>query len=137
MAKQIQHQRASDRNVTLEQQTLMDDSLLPPAEELSKLNTISPDIVKWVLARTEKEQEARIEFNQKRIRLAEYDLKSIHKFNFLALIFAFLIIAAGMGISFLFIVNGMNIQGTIFAGGTLVTAAYTFIKATNNKRNIG
>ncbi|KAA6340212.1 hypothetical protein EZS27_011905 [termite gut metagenome] len=66
MVKQAHQNKVSNKkgDITLEQNTVYDDSLLPPADELIKLNTISEDIVSWVMKRTEIEQDARIDFNK-------------------------------------------------------------------------
>lgn len=111
----------------------MDDNLLPSADELSKLNQVSSEIIPWILKRTEIEQDARVEFNKARVELARKDLKSTHKYNFTALIFAFIVIISGMGFSFFLILQQMPTQGTIFAGATIALAAVSFIKASNNK----
>ena len=55
MAKKAEQNTLSDhRGLTLEQRTVVDDNLLPPAEELAKLNDISKEILPWIMNRTEK-----------------------------------------------------------------------------------
>jgi len=132
MAKHSQQNRlakAKTGEILLEQNNAFDDSLLPSAEELGKLKEIDPNIVKWIMDRTEMEQNARIEFNKNRIRLSEYDLKKTHRFNFTALTYGFIIFLAILTMSAYFIYNGLPITGTIFAGTAIIVGAIYFIKA--------
>lgn len=134
MAKQAQQNKVSNKHgLTLEQNSVIDDNLLPPAEELSRLNEINPDIIKWIMERTSIEQDARIDFNKNRIKLTGKDLKCIHGYNFTALIFAFVILVCAMLFSYFLIKTGMDVAGTCFAGGTIIIAAIFFIKASKNK----
>lgn len=135
MAKQAQQNKLSHRNgVMLEQNTVVDDSLLPPAEELAKLNEVSPGIVDWIKSRTEIEQDARIRFNDGRLGLAKKDVGATHRYNFLSLIFAFLIIVLGMLFSFYLIEQKLETTGTIFAGATIAISAVYFIKASKSSQ---
>ena len=52
-------------------QETYDDSLLPEAIELEKLKKIDPNIVEWIKERTAKEQDARIDFNHRKMGLIE------------------------------------------------------------------
>lgn len=56
--------------VQLEQNTIYDDNLLPAADELAKLHSLDNGIIPWVKKRTEVEQDGRIWFNKKRLKLA-------------------------------------------------------------------
>jgi len=56
MSKKAEQNKLSDkRGVTLEHNTIIDDNLLPSAEELTKLNAISSDILPWIMKRMELE----------------------------------------------------------------------------------
>lgn len=135
MSKHAQQNKVSRNNngvTTLEHNTVVEESLLPPAEELKKLEDISPGIIEWIKNRTEKEQDARIEFNKDRIRLAEYDLKSTHQFNFRSLMFGFILLLLFMGLSTYLIITGFNIVGSVFGGTTLVIAAVVIIRKPSN-----
>lgn len=112
----------------VEQKTIVDDSILPPAEELAKLKEVKPELVEWVMDRAEKEQDARIDFNQGRMRLAKKELNGTIWVNVLSLAFAFLIVVCGMGATLWALKNGMEVAGTIFAGTTLVGAAALFTR---------
>lgn len=132
MAKQ-QYQNKVAKNTKgesmLEQNALIDDNLLPNAIELEKLKEVDPKIIDWILERTEIEQNARIQFNNDRVRLAEYDLIKTHSFNKTSLWFGFLIFIAVLGLSGFLIYNDLNVAGTIFGGTAIIGGAVFFIKA--------
>lgn len=134
MAKKAEQNKLQDeRGLTFEQNTIVDDNLLPSADELAKLNGISEDIIPWIMARTEKEQDARIKFNEDRMRLSEKDLNFAHKYNMLALVMAFLIVLLFLSASFYLIISGKEVIGTIFAGGTIVGIVSYFLNAKRKK----
>lgn len=130
MAKKAEQNTLSDhRGLTLEQRTVVDDNLLPPAEELAKLNDISKEILPWIMNRTEKEQDARISFNENRMRLTEKDLNFAHRYNMVALIMAFVIVILFLAASFYLIISGKEVLGTLFAGGTIVGIISYFLNS--------
>ena len=134
MAKKAEQNRVKDeRGLTFEQNTIVDDNLLPSADELAKLNDISADIIPWIMERAEKEQDARIKFNEDRMRLSENDLRFAHKYNMLALIMAFMLVLLFLTSSFYLIISGKEIIGTIFAGGTIVGIVSYFLNARRRK----
>lgn len=131
MAKKAEQNTLSNnrQGLTFEQKTIVDDSLLPSADELAKLDEVSKDIIPWIMARTEKEQDARIKFNEDRMRLSEKDLDFSHKYNTAALIMAFLIVLLFLASSFYLIISGKEVIGTIFAGGTIVGIMSYFLNS--------
>lgn len=130
MAKKAEQNTLSDhRGLTFEQRTVVDDNLLPPAEELAKLNDISKEILPWIMSRTEKEQDARISFNENRMRLSEKDLNFAHRYNMIALIMAFVIVILFLAASFYLIISGKEVLGTLFAGGTIVGIISYFLNS--------
>lgn len=130
MAKKAEQNTLSDhRGLTLEQRTVVDDNLLPPAEELAKLNDISKEILPWIMNRTEKEQDARISFNENRMRLTEKDLNFAHRYNMVALIMSFVIVILFLAASFNLIISGKEVLGTLFAGGTIVGIISYFLNS--------
>ena len=112
----------------VEQKTIVDDSMLPTAEELAKLKEVKPELVDWVMVRAEKEQDARIEFNKDRVRLAKTELGGTIWVNVISLLFAFLIVLGGMAATLWALREGLTVAGTIFAGTTLVGAAALFTR---------
>jgi len=136
MTKQAQQNKLKQQNglTTLEQNTIVDDSLLPPAEELAKLKELDPDIITWIKERTEKEQDARIRFNDARIDLVKKDVTETHSYNKRALSFALIVILSGMFFSVFLICQKLQTEGTIFAGATIVFAGISFVRASSNKK---
>ena len=131
MAKQAHQKKLSTRKggFVIEQHSIYDDSLLPPAEELARLNEINSDIVVWIMERSKLEQEKRHSQDDQRLQMYKYEFRGKRRYNVAALTFAFIVIIAGLSFSTFLIYNSMNIVGTIFAGGTLLMAANAFIQA--------
>ncbi|GHV66388.1 hypothetical protein FACS1894199_09690 [Bacteroidia bacterium] len=124
-----QHQQntrliTSQHEGAIEHQTIVDDSLLPSAEELSKLKEIDPTIISWVLQRTEREQEARINFNNERMRLAHRETN----IAVISLWLAFILAISILFLSGLFIYLGREIAGTIFGSVGVFIVIQSFLK---------
>jgi uncharacterized membrane protein len=119
----------------VEQNVAYDDNLLPSAAELEKLKEVDPKIIDWILNRTEIEQNARIDFNSKRLELSGYDLKKIHRFNITSLIFGFIVFLAVLALSAYLISMGLSVEGTLFGGGAIIAGAIFFIKAATTNKN--
>ena len=117
MAKQAHKNKLTTREdgFIIEQHSVYDNNLLPPAEELAKLKEINPDIVTWIMEKTSFEQEARL-------NMAKFEFRGVRRYNMSALVFAFVVIVAGLSFSTFLIYNSMNVVGTIFAGTTLIMA---------------
>ena len=127
MTRQHQNTRAiADRKhgVQVQQQTIVDDSPLPSSEELIKLKEIDPTIIEWIKQRAEKEQEARIDFNKDRMKLA----KSEHNIVKTSLYLAFITVMALSIFSGLLVYNGMETVGTIFGGVSVIACVQAFLK---------
>lgn len=132
MAKKAQqHKLSNAKGLTLEQNTVYDDNLLPSADELAKLDSVSKDIIPWIMQRTEMEQDARIKFNENRMKIAQSDFKHTHQYNFIALIMAFVIVLVFIVFSFYLIIDGQETIGTVFAGGTIALIVFYFLNAKN------
>ena len=137
VAKQNKAHIKNNSISTIEENTIVDDSMLPATDELIKLKEIDPTIIEWIKRRSEIEQDARIRFNDNRMSLAKKDLNSVFWINIICLFFAFIIIVLGILFSYVMIKNDMKIEGTIFAGTTIVIAASLFLrrgKATNKQK---
>ena len=135
MAKQAHQKKLSTQKggFVIEQHSIYDDSLLPPAEELARLKEINPDIVTWIMERSSLEQEKRHSHDDQRLQMYKYEFRGTRRYNITALTFAFIVIIAGLSFSTFLIYNSMNVVGTIFAGGTLILAANAFIRASRKK----
>lgn len=114
----------------------IDDSLLPDSQELSKLKELDPYVIDWVKERTAKEQDARLEFNSRKMSLLEESSKRTYKIDIFTISCAFLIIMAGMAYSYFLLEKGQTLVSTIFAGVTIVFAANSFLnfRKKNQKR---
>ncbi len=134
MAKQTRSQRqvrVQDNRGTgfqHENTEVFDDNLLPEASEISALSEIDPNILEWLKARAEKEQDFRHEHYRERTEIVKCDVKGTQRLNMVGMIFAFLIIIGGMGISALLISTGFIVTGTVFSGVSIIYAAALFYK---------
>lgn len=99
--KAEQNKLTSNRNgVQLEHNTVYDDNLLPSAEELAKLQAVNPDIIKWIMSRTEVEQNARIAFNKKRANLVGREINYAGLSTLAGLIMCFVLLAGFFYLSY-------------------------------------
>jgi uncharacterized membrane protein len=122
-------------DIMIEQQNLIDDSLLPSALELEKLKSIDPSIIQWILQRTEMEQDGRLNFNKKQIEIAELSVRKTHSFNITALVFSFILFLMILGLSAFFVFKELPVTGTVFGGAAIFVAVTFFIKATIKPQN--
>lgn len=126
-AEQTQIRENSDGKLSAVRNTIVDDNYLPSAEELSKYQNISKDIIPWIMQRVENEQNARLRFNDGNIRLAEKDLKFRQIYDILALLFAFLLAVGAILATIWLLERGYNIAGSMFAGGTIALIIYALL----------
>lgn len=127
MARKIEQNKITqdESGVSLEHHAAYDDNLLPSAEELAKLKTIDPGIISWMMKRTEKEQDARIEFNRKRMSLAHKEVNLSALLTFCGLLMCAGVIIGVFYISYILIKGGYTVAGTVFGGidlGALILA---------------
>lgn len=119
----------------VEHNAVYDDNLLPAADELAKLNAINPDIVTWVMRRTEVEQDGRVWFNKERLRLAGREINLAGFCTILGLILAFALIGFFFYLSYDLVLNGQELLGGIFGfidACGLVTVLSKFQMRKNN-----
>ena len=110
-----------ESGVSLEHHAAYDDDFFPSADELSKLKSVDPSIVPWVMKMSEQEQKARISFNHRRMDLAHKEVNLSALMTFCGLLFAAVIIIGVFYLAYLLISGGYQIAGTIF--GTIDLAA--------------
>lgn len=103
----------------IEQNTVYDDNLLPAADELAKLHALDDKIIPWVMTRTEIEQDGRIWFNKKRLRLAGREINYAGCSTIIGLILVFILIGGFFYLSYDLIMNGHETLGGIFGGADL------------------
>lgn len=116
------------QSLTVEKNTIVERNWLPSADELKKINDISPEITKWMMKRVEEEQENRFKLNDKESETYARNLEQIHKYNFRALSMAFIIVLCFLGVSVYLISIGAELGATIISGGTLVSIVSYFIQ---------
>ena len=114
---------------------VFDDNLLPDATEIQKLKEMDPEIMTWLKARAEKEQDFRHAAFNHRTTILESDVKGSIRINAMGTIFAFIIIMSGMAFSAFLVHYGSIIAGTIFSGLTIVYAASLFLRKKRNMSN--
>jgi len=133
--KQNKAHLSDDRaqSLSIEENTYFDDSILPSSEELIKLKDVKDDGIDWLFKRIEVEQNARIKFNNDRINLEKKDLNQWFSLNLISMLIAFIIIIGGGFFSFYMLKTGMKLEGTLFAGATIVLAASIFLRKNTNK----
>ena len=76
------------------------------------------------------EQSHRHNQDDKKLSIVEEDTKRKHNRYVLSILLGFIIIISGMAFSAWLIYSGIVIQGSIFAGGTLIMAVSLFIPKT-------
>jgi uncharacterized membrane protein len=108
----------------IEHQTIIDDNLLPSADELQKLKEIDPSIVSWILEHADKEQKERIAFNTGKLKLVMAE----HRIVISALWLAFGVLVIGMIMSSIFVFNNMEIAGTVFGGVFMIACVQAFLR---------
>ncbi|MFY0598600.1 MAG: hypothetical protein JXR03_02940 [Cyclobacteriaceae bacterium] len=115
------------QGVSYEHQESIDDSLLPEANELASLKELDPDVMSWIKERTAKEQDARLDFNDRKMGLLEKGQKMSYRVDIIAILSAFIITMSGMIFSYILIQANQIITGSVFAGATILFAANSFL----------
>lgn len=133
MAKQVQHNRVASGDLAIERNVAYDDSPLPSADELSRLKAVDNSIPQWLMDKADKEQDARIKFNQDRMKLAQSDSKHAHIYSYIALIMAYSIVLIFLLLSFYLILQGEILIGSIFVGGTIGSIVFYFLNSKKRK----
>ena len=118
----------------VEQNVSIDDNMLPSAIELEKLKEIDPNIIPWIMSRAEQEQNARLEWNKTQGEIMRYDVKITHRFNFTAIVLAFVLFLVIIGASVYFIAKGLNVTGTIFGSTVIITGIIFFLQVVHKNR---
>lgn len=132
-AEQTQIRQNEDGKVSAIRNTIIDDNYLPSADELQKYQNISKDIIPWIMDRVEKEQNARLKFNDDNMNLAKKDLKFRQLYDIIALILAFVLVIIALAAAIWLLIEGYNIAGTFLAGGTIAVVVYALL----DKRKTG
>jgi len=121
-----------NKSAMIEQNIVVDDSLLPAAEELEKLIKLDPNIMDWMKERCALEQDTNIEFNKNRIKLTNKDMTWFHVNTLFSMIFVFVIAIAGLLMAYFLISNGHTVVGSIFGATGLAVMLFSMRKSPNN-----
>lgn len=105
-----------------------DDSLLPDATEIARLQQLDPNMITWLKERAEKEQDFRHEFTREKLGMIKNTEKGERRVNYLGLICSFILLGVGMFISYMLITKDYVIVGSIFSGTTLLAIAALYMR---------
>lgn len=136
-AKKVEQNKIiqDESGISLEHHAAYDDSFLPSADELAKFKSIDSKIVPWLMERSEKEQDARITFNHKRLNLAYRDINYSAMLSLCGLILCAIIICGVFYLSYSLITGGYEVAGTVFGGIDLGALILALVKLRNPKSN--
>ena len=129
------HADGSGNPVLVERNMTIDDTIIPNADELAKLKEVDPTLVQWVTSRCEQEQNFRHKFSHDQIGLAKKELHGNISLHWACLIMVFLLILGALGASVYMLIQGVNLAGSIFAGGTVIGIAIAFAKLLPTRNN--
>lgn len=117
-----------------EQTYTVDDSLLPTPQELADYKAIDPNLVKFLIEASTREQKHRHAIESEKIKLVNREGRRVYSMNLWGMFFAFIILLTGLGVSAYLIYLDKIITGSIFAGVTLLGGASLFIGNGNNSQ---
>ena len=98
---------------------------IPPADEMAKYNEIAPDLVNRIMLLTENEQKSRHKSDDR-------ELNIMGRNSLLGIISAFSISTLFGILSFILILNGHAVAGSVLGVGVLGSLVTTFIYGTKN-----
>jgi LPXTG-motif cell wall-anchored protein len=108
-------------------------SLLPDATELGKLVALDPGMIDWIKRHVDAEQAERHRDQRRKVSLLEEQVQREFRLDRLAMMLAFVVIAAGMGFSATFAFLHEEGWGSLYAGLTVVAAAGVFFRRRRRK----
>jgi len=126
----VRHQvvnKKGNRGVQVEQHEFFDDNLLPDAEELFKLKELDPTVIDWIKERAEKEQDARIRFNDSKTDIVKKSQRDVYITDMVSLSFGFIIMLSGMFSTLFLFYFDKDVIGSLFGAGTLIIAVKSFL----------
>jgi uncharacterized membrane protein len=126
MAKANKRLKGKNDEGAFEHIESFDDSLLP-AEELSKLKTADPGLIQLIAQQLIKEQASRHEFTRTKLSFVGRDQEQSFKIDVITICCAFILMIAGMLLSYTLLKNNDTLVGSIFGGTTLLLSAKAFL----------
>jgi uncharacterized membrane protein len=117
-----------ERGEHVDQTLTLDDSWLPPADELAKYHALDPNVVAFIIEATKKEQDFRHDFDRKRLKVFDKGNRREFSINMWGMVFAFLVMALGLGLAAFLVYCDKIVYGSIFGGIALAIAASVFVR---------
>jgi uncharacterized membrane protein len=108
-----------------------DDSPLPSADELLKLQSIDPSIVPWLMERHKVEQDFRHEAHRTQQQILAGVLQNDSNVSWYALHWAGFILLTVIGCSTYLFVIGQTVYGGLLGAAVIVSVAKLFISRSN------
>ena len=110
-----------------------DDNLLPNPEELQKYQDLDSTMIEWIKNRCDKEQDARISFNNEKIIINKSLNNKLFTIDMTSIIASVLVVLSGMTMSCFLIYLGHILTGTIFGGSVIVFYAIRILNFRKNQ----
>jgi uncharacterized membrane protein len=117
----------SSSHAQIEHTEVFDDNLLPDATEIAKLQQLDPDIVNWLKARAEKEQDFRHDAFNRRLGLVDNHNKRDHYTGRMALVIYLVLVGSCVAASFVLVRENHALQGSMFGGAAIILALAVLI----------
>ncbi len=136
MAKVQQSTKAlkSRNNHAVEQHNSYDDNPFPDAEELSKLKALDPNIIEYLKERGKREQDGRLDFNDRRMKVVEKSEGRTFTLNITALYMAYSLIIITMGAAIYFLINNLPWPGSITGGVSIYLIIQAFLASNKSQK---
>lgn len=140
MAKQSLKQKETEVSLEngvgkqIERTLTVDDLALPSPTELEAYAKVNPEIVKFLLETSQKEQKHRHQMDEERLRLLGNADKRIIKINILGMSFAFCSLLVMMAVAAFMLYLDHPWFASFFGGASLITVVSIFVN--NGRRNI-
>ena len=125
--KRAKNKLSKSREVTTIEQSY-EESILPSADELEKLQILDSSILPWIKDRTDSEQNHRHGVDRAHVKIVSDNNRRVFVSEVLKILSVLVIILASMGFSVFLLLQGLEVQGTIFAGGSVSIAVWGFLK---------
>jgi uncharacterized membrane protein len=97
-----------------------DDNMMPSPDLLAQYNQLDPSFIEWFKNRADLEQNARIKFNDDRIKLANSTDKKLYRIDLTSIFVSAIILLAGLALSAYLIYHRNFNTGSILGGGTIL-----------------
>lgn len=120
-SREIKAARTHDQH-RLEHTEVIDDNLLPDAEEIQKLANIDPNILTWLKSRAETEQNYRHKFTDARLKLTNNHDQRQHNTTRIGLLIYAILVVGCIWAAYSLVMAGKDLQGTIFGSAAVVLA---------------